>query len=149
MTEDWRIQVSPKLADGTLINLRASDKDEAERILNWAIEKADLITAAARAFSGVSQMAQQLGGQVVEHQPAPWSGAAQSIPAAQAPSWSQQGSQQPGAGQRQGRFCTHGAMAYREAKPDSGKDWRAYFCPTPKGTPGQCEAVFLKKGEAA
>lgn len=39
--------------------------------------------------------------------------------------------------------CKHGQMVYREAKPGSGKNWRAYFCPTPKDTPDQCSPQFL------
>jgi hypothetical protein len=47
-----------------------------------------------------------------------------------------------------GRTCVHGEMNYKEAKPGSGKDWRAYFCPTPQGTVNQCKPVFLKPGES-
>ncbi|MGW5735764.1 MULTISPECIES: hypothetical protein [Streptomyces] len=43
-----------------------------------------------------------------------------------------------------GKTCAHGAMTYREAKPESGKDWKGYFCPTPKDTPGQCKPQFLR-----
>jgi hypothetical protein len=63
-----------------------------------------------------------------------------------APNWSQQGSQQaaPAPAAQDGKQCAHGAMVYREAKPGSGKTWRAYFCPTPQNTPGQCKPEFLK-----
>lgn len=76
------------------------------------------------------------------------------------PSWSQQGSggpaatsqgyapaqqqQQAPAAPTDAKSCVHGPMVYREAKPGSGKSWRAYFCPTPQGTPNQCKPEFLK-----
>ena len=40
--------------------------------------------------------------------------------------------------------CIHGARVYREAKPGSGKSWKAWFCPTAQGTPDQCSPEFLK-----
>lgn len=64
-----------------------------------------------------------------------------------------QGSQERTAGKPAGatqepsgetRSCEHGNMQYRAAKPESGKTWRGFFCPTPKDTPGQCKPVFLK-----
>lgn len=147
MSENWKIQVSPKLADGTLINLRAETPDEAARILDWAIENAAKIHSAVQAVNAVSGVAAAF--------PGPGTQVVQQAPAEQAQGpWSQQGSQQgpPPAfvPQQQapaapaGQMCTHGAMVYREAKPGSGKSWKAYFCPTPKDTPGQCQPQFLK-----
>ena len=40
--------------------------------------------------------------------------------------------------------CKHGNRTYRESKPGAPKAWRGYFCPSPKGTPDQCEPVFVK-----
>ena len=68
-------------------------------------------------------------------------------PQAAAPSWSDQGSQQAPVQQaapQGGKQCAHGAMVYREAKAGSGKDWKAYFCPTPQGTANQCKPEFLR-----
>jgi hypothetical protein len=39
-------------------------------------------------------------------------------------------------------LCAHGAREFKAAKPGSGKNWTAWFCPTPKGTPDQCPAIF-------
>jgi hypothetical protein len=41
-------------------------------------------------------------------------------------------------------FEQYGPMVYREAKPGSGKNWKAWFCPAPQGTPDQCKAQFLR-----
>lgn len=45
------------------------------------------------------------------------------------------------------RTCSHGVMVKRTGATDKGP-WRAYMCPTPKGTPDQCKAIFAKRGTA-
>lgn len=40
------------------------------------------------------------------------------------------------------KSCSHGEMVYRTGNGAKGP-WQAFFCPTPKGTPNQCAAVFL------
>jgi hypothetical protein len=39
--------------------------------------------------------------------------------------------------------CPHGEKVYREGSGAKGP-WKAWFCPSPKGTPGQCKADFLR-----
>lgn len=43
------------------------------------------------------------------------------------------------------RACAHGEMIKRTGTSAKG-EWRAFFCPTPKDTPGQCSPIFAKKG---
>lgn len=136
VSENWKIQVSPKLADGTLINLRAENPAEAEAILTWATKNANLITDTAGAFVGTANVVQAFpGSQVVD---------------TAGPSWSQQGSQQtvtngPPQQQPPGQNCAHGAMVFRSGiGKASGKPYKAFFCPAPKGTPNQCDAVFVR-----
>jgi hypothetical protein len=38
--------------------------------------------------------------------------------------------------------CQHGEKVYRSGVGKNGA-WTAWFCPSPKGTPGQCKAQFL------
>jgi hypothetical protein len=45
-----------------------------------------------------------------------------------------------------GRACKHGAMTKREGTGAKGP-WKAYMCPTPKGTPDQCDPVWLRRNE--
>lgn len=45
-----------------------------------------------------------------------------------------------------GRSCKHGAMTRREGASAKGP-WKAYMCSTPKGTPDQCEPIFLRRNE--
>lgn len=42
-------------------------------------------------------------------------------------------------------MCAHGPRTGRSGHGAKG-EWRAYFCPTAKGTPGQCEPHWVKKG---
>jgi hypothetical protein len=38
---------------------------------------------------------------------------------------------------------THGPMVYREGNGAKGA-WKAWFCPAPKGDPGQCKPQFIR-----
>jgi hypothetical protein len=39
--------------------------------------------------------------------------------------------------------CNHGEMVFRSGvSQKNGKAWSGYFCPTPQGTPGQCDPEF-------
>ena len=40
--------------------------------------------------------------------------------------------------------CQHGPRTPRGGVGAKGP-WKAWFCPTPKGTPGQCDAVWVQK----
>lgn len=42
------------------------------------------------------------------------------------------------------RTCAHGVMVKRTGIGAKG-EWRAWFCPTPKGTEGQCSPKFAEK----
>ena len=71
--------------------------------------------------------------------------------APQQQSWSNQGSQQQApqfaqpAAPQGGKTCIHGDMTFREGvSKTSGKPYRAFFCPAPKGTPNQCAPEFLR-----
>lgn len=50
--------------------------------------------------------------------------------------------QAPGGETRQ---CSHGEMAYRTGRSQKdGGTWKAFMCPTPKGTPNQCAPQWIK-----
>jgi hypothetical protein len=75
-----------------------------------------------------------------------WSGGGASTAQTTGGGWSQQGSQQsaaPAAAPAAGKSCVHGAMVYREGTSAKGP-WKAWFCGTPKGTPGQCSPEFIR-----
>lgn len=120
----WTIQISPRIGDA-LVNLRADTTDEMGKLVQWATEHAGDIAAAIAAFNlgavganpTVVPNTQVAPTQVpTNFPPAP---AASSAPT-----------------------CQHGQMTHRTGTSARG-DWAAYFCPTPKGSPGQCKAIFL------
>lgn len=39
--------------------------------------------------------------------------------------------------------CQHGERTYRNGQGAKGP-WAAWFCPSPKGTPGQCEPLWVR-----
>jgi len=45
-----------------------------------------------------------------------------------------------------GRACQHGPMVKREGSSAKGP-WKAFMCSTPKGTPDQCDPIFLRRNE--
>ena len=47
----------------------------------------------------------------------------------------------------EGKKCKHGIMSKRTGQGAKGP-WKAYMCPSAKGTPDQCEPVWLRRGEA-
>ncbi|MDP7733685.1 hypothetical protein [Mycobacterium paragordonae] len=46
--------------------------------------------------------------------------------------------------QGQTRQCKHGQMQFKSGfSQKNNRAWEAFFCPTPKNAPDQCEAIFL------
>lgn len=45
------------------------------------------------------------------------------------------------------RQCIHGEMTKREGSGQWGP-YKAYYCPTPKGTPDQCKPIYIKPNDA-
>lgn len=43
-----------------------------------------------------------------------------------------------------GKTCQHGEMVFRSGTNQAGKPWKGYFCPSPKGTPDQCDVIWVK-----
>lgn len=41
--------------------------------------------------------------------------------------------------------CIHGQRTPRSGTGAKGP-WKAFFCPSPKGTPNQCEAIWVRQG---
>ena len=42
------------------------------------------------------------------------------------------------------RMCNHGPMIGRKGNGAKG-EWKGLFCPTPKGTAGQCDPIWLNR----
>lgn len=57
--------------------------------------------------------------------------------------YAQPAPQAPAAAQGVAPTCQHGERVFREGDGAKGH-WRAWFCPTPKNTPGQCSPQWIK-----
>ena len=123
-SESTQLQVNFKLADGTLVNIYADTAEKLalhlESIENLS-DKIGSVSAKLAGKAGVAHLAQGLGGTVIQTTEAQKSPLEYSVDQ-----------------------CKHGPRTYRTSKPDAPKSWKGYFCPTPKGTPDQCEPNFTK-----
>lgn len=132
MSDNTKLQANFKLADGTLINVYADNAAEFDVLLGSVLNSVGQIKTVSAALSNFTAnnpsvndlISRELGGQVVDSTPAP---------VASAPA--------PSAGPNS---CRHGQMIFRESKPGAAKAWKGYFCPSPKGTPDQCEPKFIR-----
>ena len=146
MSDDFKIQVSYKLGPNSqdMINVRAMDGLELDVLLQQLSTVAPAITTAGDVIRGLAavqaafpgarpaeQQPQQLPSNVVQM---PNPAAAFQQPATPAMT--------PGADQAP-RFCAHGQRSRREGTTN-GRKWVAYFCSLPKGSPGACEAEWVR-----
>jgi hypothetical protein len=96
----------------------------------------DPLAAARQTVANAGLLAQQQPAQPPWGQPP--------VPAFQ-PQPAYQPPQMPAAAQGgDGKFCIHGAMTFRSGTGKTGKPYSAYFCPSPKGTPNQCDPEFVR-----
>ena len=123
-TEGTKLQVNFKTPDGSLINVYASDAADLEKQLTTIQDTASLIASVSASLGTTSAVATvtTIAGGTVISQP------------------SQQVAQSASYGNNS---CKHGARTQRNGvNAKTGKPWVGYFCPTPKGTPDQCDPVF-------
>ena len=122
--ENTKFQINYKLADGTLINLYASDVKDLETGLTDLSMVAALIKSTAGELGGgatasaVAAISQQFN--------------ATPVPAAQAPA------EQPGTKQ-----CRHGVMAFKTGTSARGP-WQGYMCAAPKGALDKCDTIWVR-----
>lgn len=133
--DDVKLQVNYKTPSGDLINLYAADEDE----------MAELLESFGRLSGKVAEIGALLrtaGGA---------SAALASPPPASAPLSSPHVPQQapaPGAESYGGApSCIHGPMKQKFSKPGAARQWSAWFCDTPQGTPNQCKPIDAKTGK--
>lgn len=114
--QEAKLQVNYKLPDGTLINVYAMGQAELEALLTSVSDLSTLITATAT----------QLGANTTS------SGRIANM------------TQQLGAVQVSAdKECKHGGMTLRSGTGAKGP-WKAWMCPAPKGTPDQCEPIWIR-----
>lgn len=117
-----KLQINFKLMDGTLVNIYANDAKELETGLATIQDTVSLIAATSGALNNSAQRTQQSN---------PVAYAKQALGATVV-------------GSAGGNTCKHGDLVWRESKSDAPKPWKGWFCPSPKGTPDQCEPKFVR-----
>lgn len=154
MTDNWAIQISPRVGD-TLINLRAENGDQMLAVLDWYSQNATTIATAlgsgqaqgavAAAFPGSQNVPQTGQGPWSQPQPAPAPAFAPQQQAAPQgggfggppTKWDLSGP--PGPAPQ----CAHGSMEWRHRTAKSGKEYKGWFCPS-KDQSQQCDAQFVR-----
>jgi len=124
--ENTKFQINYKLADGTLINLYASDVKDLETGLVDLAMVAQLIKSTAADLSGGNATAAAVQNIQAQFNATPV--------AAPAPSQFDA----PGV-----KMCKHGQMAFKTGTNARGQ-WQGYLCAAPKGAPDKCDAIFLR-----
>lgn len=119
-----KFQINYKLADGTLINLYATDVKELETGLADLGMVASLIKSTGAELGGGSALASATAA-ITNAFPGA-TPVAESAPA--------QG----------GNACRHGAMVYKDGTNAQGKPWKAWMCPAPKGAADKCEPIWIR-----
>ena len=119
--ENTKFQINYKLADGTLINLYASDIKDLETGLVDLAMVAQLIKSTSADLSGgaTATAVQNIQAQFV------------ATPVA-APV------EQPGT-----KNCKHGQMAFKTGTSARGP-WQGYMCAAPKGALDKCETIWVR-----
>jgi hypothetical protein len=150
MESSYVVNVKTKV--GTIITVRGADATEFENNINALISNGvnNSIAAMEELFlnvqpsqpsnSGIDTVVNALGGTVVSETPIP-SAVPTAVFAPVAPP--------TGVGVAAGtasRSCIHGGMTKREGVGPYGP-YKAFMCPTAKGTPDQCKAVYLKPSD--
>jgi hypothetical protein len=124
-TEGTKFQINYKLADGTLINLYATDVKDLETGLADIAMNAMNIRATGLELSGgqvaapaptVAAVAQAFNATPVQAAPAPAGG---------------------------GNSCRHGVMTLRSGVGQKGP-WSGYMCAAPKGAPDKCDTIWVR-----
>ena len=151
MESNYVVNVKTKV--GTIITVRGTDATEFEANINALIGNGinNSIAAMEELFlgmqpsqpsnTGVNTVVAALGGTVISETPIPVAAPA-AVFAPVAPPVSNATITAGTAS----RSCIHGEMTKREGEGPYGH-YKAFMCPTPKGTPDQCKAIYLKKTE--
>lgn len=122
--DSTKYQINYKLADGTLINLYASDVKELESGL------ADLGMVA----SLIKSTGADLGGSALATATAVITQAFPSAAPVAAPAPA------PTEG---GKQCRHGAMSFKSGTSAKGP-WQGWMCASPKGAPDKCDTIWVR-----
>ena len=120
--ENTKFQINYKLADGTLINLYATDVKDLETGLTDLSMVATLIKSTSAELSGGNATAA-----AVQNIQAQFNATPVAAPV-----------EQPGS-----KACKHGVMAFKTGTSARGP-WQGYMCAAPKGALDKCETIWVR-----
>ena len=126
-------QVSSKLSDGRIFLIAGNTADEFKVNLTQILGDVGaegLLSTMATSLEGVPMSYATAVGNL-----------AQGLGATPVPSSNQTFTQSTGPS---GRTCKHGEMTKRTGEGAKGP-WKAFMCPSPKGTPDQCEPAWIRR----
>lgn len=132
--------VNVKTAKGTIVTARGDSAEELAHNIGALSGVHEAILGLEAALTGghataVQQVASTMGATVISETPVEQAPSFAPVPPPTAPA---------GVG---GKSCQHGPMVKRTGVGAKG-EWRAFFCPTPKGTEGQCSPAFAQRNSA-
>ena len=129
-------QVSSKLPDGRIFVVAADTYEAFEKALGNVVGIEDaqsLLTTMAGSLMGAATSLPQAAGMLAQGLGAiPVNAPTQTFTPSGAPT---------------SKVCKHGEMSKRTGQGAKGP-WKAYMCPSPKGTPDQCEPIWVRRNDA-
>ncbi len=148
--EEAPISVTRKDRKGDLHTIRADRPDQLRSVCEFLGVDLDSVKAGFQeAFNGAVtdravaavQQAAPASRVIQDTVVDPWTGEVTSVAPAQPAS--QPATAPAGAAPATGPQCPHGTMTWREGHNDkTNRDWKGWFCPSPKGTVDQCKPRF-------
>jgi len=124
--DSTKFQINYKLADGTLINLYATDVRELETGLADLGMVASLIKSTGADLGGSATASAVANLQAAGLNPTP---VAAPAPAQAAPAG--------------GNQCRHGAMSFKSGVSAKGP-WQGWMCAAPKGATDKCDTIWVR-----
>ena len=124
MAETTKFQANFKLADGTLVNLYADTAVELEKSLGEIQDLAPLVHSVSQSLTSAGP-SRTFPPRRVSAPTAASSEASPAVEEGKAPT------------------CKHGNMTHRSGTGAKGP-WKAWMCPAPKGTPDQCDPIWIR-----
>ena len=120
-TDGVKFQLNVKNSAGTLLNFYFYEVDEEEikKVLEVIANITPEVQAIETLYNAQGVLRQALGATPVEQ------------------------SATKSASATGGKACKHGEMTFRTGQSAKGP-WKGHFCPSPKGTPDQCEPQFVR-----
>lgn len=128
-------QVSSKLPDGRIFVIAGDTADEFKSNLTHILGDIGAENLISTMASSVEGAPTTLGSAIAN--------LAQGLGAKPAPSSTKTFTPSTGPS---GRSCKHGEMTKRTGTGAKGP-WKAFMCPSPKGTPDQCEPVWIRRSD--